>query len=150
MLKDVLTNRLVLGGLACLVLLIVGCTLYLKHVENAREFARTAEIVKRYNEQNSETASSPEGIKFAQGGHFHEDGTWHPEPHPPAATPEAAQVLEHQRPVSKTHETHPHDLISESEHQRLHAALREKKAEKQAKIEKDREMVETLSPFVNG
>ena len=33
MLKELLSNRLVLGGLACLVLIVVGCTLYLTHVE---------------------------------------------------------------------------------------------------------------------
>ncbi len=45
MLKSVFTNRLVLGALACLVLIVVGCTLYLTHVErkNARETARTNE-----------------------------------------------------------------------------------------------------------
>ena len=55
MLKELLTSRLVQGGLAFLILIVIGCTLYLKHVEreNVREIARTADIVKQLEEQNT-------------------------------------------------------------------------------------------------
>ena len=93
MLKDVLTSRLVQGALACLVLIIVGCTLYLKHVETETRMAeeRTAAKVKQFEKLSADTVSkTPLGVDAtSQGGHVHADGTWHAEPHAPVEVSEA-------------------------------------------------------------
>ena len=93
MLRDVLTNRLVLGALVFVVLIVVGSTLYLLHVERENRSAeeRTAEIVQQANEQNRKTTSETEAVPPAHAGHFHADGTFHPEPHAPGEPPATAQ-----------------------------------------------------------
>ena len=71
MLKDVLTNRLVLGALACLVLIVSGCLLYLKHVEreNRKAEERTAEKGNRLLGKPQEVSDAA-SENSSQGGHW--------------------------------------------------------------------------------
>ena len=82
MLKDVFSNRLFMGALAFFVLIVVGGTLYLRHIERQGqvELERTQERLKQWEAQQKQTPKVPEG-DTAQGGPFHADGTWHPGPH---------------------------------------------------------------------
>ena len=82
MLKSLFSNRLFLGALAFFVLMIVGGTLYLRHIKRQGqiELERTQERLKQWEAQQKQTEKVPEG-DTAQGGHFHADGTWHPGPH---------------------------------------------------------------------
>ena len=92
MLKDLFSNRLFIGALAFFVLMIVGGTLYLRHIQRQDQIAleRTQEQLKQWKAQQKQTPKVPEG-DTSQGGHFHSDGTWHDQPHEtPAVTPEAA------------------------------------------------------------
>ncbi len=86
MLKDLLSNRLFIGALALFVLCVGGSLLYMQHVEQqgAEYAAETQDRVAQWNEKQTEqpTAEVPVG-DTSQGGHFHEDGTWHGEPHAP-------------------------------------------------------------------
>ena len=93
MLRDVLTNRLVLGALVFVVLMGVGGTLYLLHVERENRIAeeRTAELAQQANEQNRKTATETKEVPPAHAGHFHADGTFHAEPHAPGEPPATAQ-----------------------------------------------------------
>ena len=100
MLTLVLTNRLVLGALVFCVLIVVGGTLYLKHVSTENRIAeeRTDENVKQWNLPQDEIAKGspsvqtqpPGGEDTAQAGHFHADGTYHAEPHAPGEPPATA------------------------------------------------------------
>lgn len=80
MLKSLFSNRLFLGVLAFFVLMIVGGTLYLRHIKRQGqiELERTQERLKQWEAQQKQTEKVPEG-DTAQGGHFHADGTWHAE-----------------------------------------------------------------------
>ena len=87
MLKELFSNRLFIGALAFFILSVVGGTLYILHVEKqgAEELATDEDPVKQPTEkQQQPTAKAPVGDTL-QGGHFHEDGTWHGEPHAPVA-----------------------------------------------------------------
>ena len=87
MLKDLFSNRLFVGALAFFVLCVAGSLLYLQYVarEGAEYAAETQARVVQWNEkQKPTTAEVPEG-DTSQGGHFHEDGTFHAEPHEPVA-----------------------------------------------------------------
>ncbi len=57
-----------------------------------------------------------------EGGHWHADGTWHNEAHP------NGNILQkpprRKRPI--TQEPHPHDLLSDEEHEDVHRHEREK------------------------
>ena len=92
MLKELFSNRLFIGALAFFILCVVGGTLYISHVEKqgAEELATDEDRVKQVPEkqQQQPTAKAPVG-DTSQGGHFHEDGTWHGEPHlmPPLSVP---------------------------------------------------------------
>ena len=92
MLRDILSNRLFMGALAFFVLIVVGGTLYLKHVERetVEELARTNQRIKTLTEKQPPTPEAPVGDTL-HGGHFHEDGTWHAEPHETPVRP-AAEV----------------------------------------------------------
>ncbi len=85
MLKELFSNRLFIGALAFFILCVVGGSLYISHVEkqDVEELATDEAPVKQ------PTAESPVGEQTPQG-HFHEDGTWHTEPH--AEAPVAAEV----------------------------------------------------------
>ncbi len=91
MLKDLFSNRLFIGALAFFILSVVGGTLYISHVEkqSVEELATDEDRVKQLTEkQQQPTAKAPVG-DTSQGGHFHEDGTWHEGPH---ETPSLAEV----------------------------------------------------------
>ena len=89
MLKDVFSNRLLIGALAFFVLIVVGGTLYLRHVESqsARALAETQERIRALTEKQNPTAEAPVG-ETSQGGHGDE---WHADPHKP---PQTAQLPE--------------------------------------------------------
>lgn len=116
--QDLLSNRLFMGALIFFILMVVGGTLYLKHVERQMqiELERTEEIVKRLNESNTTSAEMsqvPEIKKTpltaigdtAQGGHWHGD-EWHTSEHSIQETP-----------LSTTHkETPEQDIFSGESH----------------------------------
>ena len=86
MLKELFSNRLFIGALAFFALCVGGSLLYMWHVERegAEYDAETQDRVAQWNEkqQPQPSAEVPVG-DTTQGGHFHEDGTWHGEPHDP-------------------------------------------------------------------
>ena len=89
MLKELFSNRLFIGALAFFILSVVGGMLYISHVEkqSVEELATDEDRVKQVTEkQQQPTAKAPVG-DTSQGGHFHEDGTWHGEPHEAQITP---------------------------------------------------------------
>jgi len=101
MLRYLLSNRLFLGGLVFF-LLFAGSCLY--HLNNRN---REGEQVKERSEETRESLSegpleTPERVEViepssqskagAEGGHFHEDGAWHGEPHTDLA-PSPAEEL---------------------------------------------------------
>ena len=94
MLKELFSNRLFIGALAFFILSVVGGTLYISHVEKqgAEELATDEDRVKQPTEkQQQSTAKAPVG-DTSQGGHFHEDRTWHGEPHEaPVESPSVAK-----------------------------------------------------------
>ena len=81
MLKALFSNRLFIGALAFFVLMIVGGTLYLRHIQRQDQIAleRTQERLKQWKAKQKQTEKMPEG-DTAQDGHFHADGTWHAKP----------------------------------------------------------------------
>ena len=89
MLKDLFNNRLFIGALAFFLLMVVGGTFYMWHVER-QEAAKLAEdqahIKALTEKQKPTTAKAPVG-DTSQGGHFHSNGTWHDGPHEPIAAP---------------------------------------------------------------
>lgn len=93
MLKELFSNRLFIGALAFFILCVVGGTLYISHVEKqgVEELATDEDPVKQVTEkqQPQPTAEAPVGEETPQG-HFHEDGTWHGEPHETPSTSETA------------------------------------------------------------
>ncbi len=134
MLKDVLTGRLFLGALACFILIVAGCTLYLWHAERelARDEARTADIVKRWNArnatppENAPVASPLPADSTAQGGHWHGD-KWPAAPHAAhsnSAMPTQSDTDERERKLQKRREL----LAREKRLLQENAALKEKLA----------------------
>jgi hypothetical protein len=81
MLKDLFSNRLFIGALAFFVLMVVGGTLYLQHVEKqtAEDLAAHEERIKELTSEQKPTTETPVD-DTSQGGHVHADGTWHTEP----------------------------------------------------------------------
>ena len=90
MLKDLFSNRPFIGALAFFVLMIVGGTLYLRHMERQGQIAleRTQERLKQWEAQQKQTEKVPEG-DTSQGGHWH-GGEWHSEPHETHEVPNGA------------------------------------------------------------
>ena len=84
MFKELFSNRLFIGALAIFIFSVVGSLLYMHHEnqKGAEELARDEDHAKQLTEkqQPQPTAESPVGEQTPQG-HFHEDGTWHSEPH---------------------------------------------------------------------
>ena len=82
MLKNLFSNRLLIGALAIFVLMVVSGMLYMQHVEkqSARELAETQKRINELTEKPPTTAEAPVG-DTSQGGHFHADGTFHTDPH---------------------------------------------------------------------
>ena len=145
MLKGLFSNRLFISALAFFVLCVGGNLLYLQHVkqQSAREFAKTQERLKQWNERREaqSTAETPPVTDTLQGGHFHADGTFHAEPHeiempeilpteseseliPPVATEAAVWEAKPAEVPTKQVPYHPHDDLSPEEHQRVHAELK--------------------------
>ena len=99
MFKDLLRNRLFMGGLVFFVLFVSGGLLYLSHVKRTteRDLARSRELLKQWEasqqqQQQTENAQAPVG-DTSQGGHWHGD-EWHAEPH----TTPAVMSVETQTP----------------------------------------------------
>ena len=94
MLKELFSNRLFIRALAIFIFSVVGSLFYM-HYENqkgAEYDAETQDRIAQWNvKQNQQpTAEAPVG-DTSQGGHFHEDGTWHRIPHPPPPPGEPLQ-----------------------------------------------------------
>lgn len=97
MLKELFSNRLFIGALAFFVLCVGGSLLYMHYdmQRSAVEFAKDQEQIKQLTErQTPQPKAETPVVDPSQGGHFHEDGTWHGEPHtvevpvePPAVAP---------------------------------------------------------------
>ena len=89
MLKYLFSNRLFIGALAFFVLMVVGGTLYMRHVkqQSARELAETNERIKALTKNPPATVQVPVG-DTSQGGHSHGDEE-HADPHKP---PQTAQL----------------------------------------------------------
>lgn len=89
MFKEFFSNRLFICALVFFILILVGGTLYLKHVERQtqREIQHTEEALQRMSKPSQtgtpQTADVPEGAGTESGGHFHADGTFHDQPHAP-------------------------------------------------------------------
>lgn len=104
MLKDFFSNRLFIGALAFFILCVAG-SLFYSHHENQKgeaELAETQERVKQWNERQNEqpTAEAPVVKEPAEVGHFHEDGTFHAEPHAPVEVPAEVETSEATTEVS--------------------------------------------------
>ena len=122
MLKELFSNHLFIGALAFFVLCVVGSLLYMQHVERpgAEELVKDAEPRKQLTEKKDpqSTAEAPILKETAQSGHFHEDGTWHSEPHAPME-PTDAQLNE------RMTSTEQKALPSTTENPKLRKWLRE-------------------------
>ena len=84
MLKELFSNRLFMGALAFFILFVIGGTLYISHVEkqDAEELATDEYSVKQGTEKQQQQPTAEVLVgDTSQGGHFHEDGTWHDQPH---------------------------------------------------------------------
>ena len=92
MLKDLFNNRLFIGALAFFVLMVVGGTFYMWHVERqeVEKLAETQAHIEALTEKQqpkptAEVAKVSETPQ--QDGHFHADGTWHAGgPHAPVVS----------------------------------------------------------------
>ena len=88
MLKDLFNNRLFIGALAFFVLMVVGGTFYIWHVERqeAAKLAENQAHIKALTEKQKPKPTT-EVAKVSgtpqQDGHFHADGTFHAGPHEP-------------------------------------------------------------------
>ena len=79
MFKQLLSNTPLFGALLCVIVFIVGGLLYLQFVQRqaARDLQRTQDIPEqRDNPQKAETEP-----QTTTGGHLHDDGTFHADPH---------------------------------------------------------------------
>ncbi len=83
MLKDLFSNRLFIGALAFFILCVVGGTLYISHVEKqgAEELSRDKDRVKQLTEKQQQRPTAEAPGEQPPQGHFHDDGTFHTEPH---------------------------------------------------------------------
>ena len=83
MLKELFSNRLFIGALAFFILSVVGGTLYISHVEKqgVEELAADEDSVKQLTEKQQQPTAKTPVRDTSQGGHFHEDGTFHAQPH---------------------------------------------------------------------
>ena len=100
MLKELFSNRLFIGALVFFVLCVGSSLLYMWHVERegAEYDAETQDRVAQWNEKQQPQPSAEVLVgDISQGGHFHEDGTWHGEPH---ETP--VEVSKNELPVEDT------------------------------------------------
>lgn len=99
MFRDLFTNRFpFVAALIFFLLMVVGGTLYMKHVEQqeAEKLAHTQEQLKQWEARQQLTENSPVGRPF-QDGHFHADGTWHGEPHDSPGEKEQMSAVEPQK-----------------------------------------------------
>ena len=71
----------------------------------------------------------------AEGGHWHQDGTWHNEPHP--QTPKKVTDPHPKTTEKPTNEPHPHDLLTDEEHAEVHRKDREKALKYLAEAQKE-------------
>ena len=97
MLKALFSNRLFIGALAFFVLCVAGSLLYQQHVErqSARELVETQERIKVLTGKPKSKPTAEVSVgDTSQGGHFHDDGTFHAQPHetPTPAVPDASET----------------------------------------------------------
>ena len=93
-------------GLSVLLIAIVAVGVYFLQTRTPKDPILIVKPVEYEKQQPQPTAKAPVG-DTSQGGHFHEDGTWHGEPHaevdrpvlPPLQAPETPKFV---RPVSDT------------------------------------------------
>ena len=94
MLKELFSNRLFIGALAFFILCVVGGTLYISHVEKqgAEELATDEDPVKKVTKKQQQPTTKAPVAEQTPQGHFHEDGTWHGEPHDASMPQTLAQL----------------------------------------------------------
>ena len=87
MLKDIFQNRLFIGALAFFIFCVAGSLFYMHHEnqKGAEYDAETQDRVAQWNAKQNPT-TKVEADDTSRGGHFHEDDTWHGEPHTPIDT----------------------------------------------------------------
>jgi hypothetical protein len=101
MLKNLFSNRLFIGALAFFVLMVVGGTLYLRHIQRQDQIAleRTQERLQQWQVRQKQPEKVPEG-DTSQGRHIHADGTWHDGPHE-AETPVETSIAPSAAPAAE-------------------------------------------------
>ena len=90
MFRDILTNRLFIGALAIFIFCVGGSLLYKWHVDRqGAEYQKETEArVEQSNERQKEQPTAEVPVEQpAAVEDFHEDGTFHAEPHEPIAAP---------------------------------------------------------------
>lgn len=85
MFKEIFSSRVFIGALLFFVLTVGSSLLYMQHVERqeADKLVETQQLLKELTEQQTPkpTTSETPVADTSQGGHFHEDGTFHAKPH---------------------------------------------------------------------
>lgn len=146
MFRNGLSNRAILAGIVFFVAIVSTSLLYSWHIHNTgkAELELTKQHVQHLTETqtHTQTATKPPQSETTESGLWHGDES-HTVSHKVTETPD---INERTSDTPETHEPHPHDLLSEAEHQRLHAELRaeveQKKAERQ-------EMRKAMSDITN-
>ena len=120
MLKDLFRNRLFIGALAIFIFCVGGSLLYMQHVtqQGEKELAETQDRVAQWNERQNPTTEVSQAE--TPQGHFHEDGTWHGEPHEtpvdrPVLPPlEAQEIPKFVKPVSDSQDVTVSEQVAAS------------------------------------
>ena len=103
MFRDILKNRLFIGALAFFIFCVGGSLFYYSHqMQKGAEYQKeTEERVRQWNEKQTEEPIAETPVEQpAEVGHFHDDGTWHGEPHEPIAVPSEVNDPEVSKEVS--------------------------------------------------
>lgn len=101
MLKELLSHRSVQVPLVFVILIGISGMLYLNHVKTQTE-GDTANTETGAETQEPPPASTPDpSAASTQSGHFHEDGTFHAEPHTPQTDSETITEAEGVRQVAE-------------------------------------------------
>ena len=105
MFKQLLSDNRIFVGLVCLLVFIAAGLLYLNRVKSQarRDIQRTQEIVEQLQTPTTERQTTT-------GGHYHPDGTYHPEPHEAHTSPATTTPTNPQ--TGTTGSTPPGDIAS--------------------------------------